>query len=171
MYTLFDHQDAGVLSKAKLVAQAAARALPLAVPDLTSGRASHSITFKEPGEIQDGRYTTCELPAQVNSKKKAVALRGGVVRTRADAYMNLVFQFSQEWVLHHDETGWMEREDEVGAGVGWGDWERNGRVGVQIQPLALSPSLCTLRCAQSPPGTEVQPAPPWKQASLQGPRS
>lgn len=59
MYTLFDHQDAGVLSKAKLVAQAAAKPY-LAVPDLTSGRASHSITFKEnPGrKFQDGRYTT-----------------------------------------------------------------------------------------------------------------
>lgn len=83
MYILFDHQDAGVLSKAKLEAQAAVKPY-LAVPDLTSGRASHSITFKEPRvKFQDGGYTTLGRVANSGEQqKKAVALAWKMIRTR-----------------------------------------------------------------------------------------
>ena len=83
MYTIFDHQDAGVLSKAKLKAQAAVKPY-LVVPDLTSGRASHSIAFKEPRvKFQDGGYTTLGRAANSGEQqKKAVALVWRTIRTR-----------------------------------------------------------------------------------------
>ena len=108
MYILFDHQDAGVLSKAKLEARGnrlitlpawspwSTLSLPcgvffqaavkpyLAVPDLTSGRASHSITFKEPRvKFQDGGYTTLgRVASSGEQQKKAVALAWKMIRTR-----------------------------------------------------------------------------------------